>query len=141
MPFMKWESNYSVGIEEIDEQHKKLFGMVNDYFDAAKRQESNDALKDLFAGLSAYVLIHFRFEEKYFGRFNYENAEKHKNSHRELTEKLSDLLVKYDEGQLILAIEIGEFMRKWLISHICGTDQQYKECFQENWNSRKATVR
>jgi hemerythrin len=34
MSYLKWSDKYSLNVAEIDEQHEKLFSLVNDMYDA-----------------------------------------------------------------------------------------------------------
>lgn len=64
MALMSWSDNLSVNIKEIDEQHKKLVGMVNDLHDAMKMGKGNDVTGKILTGLIQYVGTHFACQSR-----------------------------------------------------------------------------
>ena len=55
MSLFAWSAKYSLHIGQIDEQHKKLVGMLNDLFDAMKAGKGNDVLDNVLSQLIAYT--------------------------------------------------------------------------------------
>jgi len=43
--FMKWDDSYSVGIQKIDDQHKKLIEIISDYYSLIK-DDRKEAMSD-----------------------------------------------------------------------------------------------
>ncbi len=60
--FIEWSGELSVGIEEIDEQHKVLVDLVNEMHDAIHRRRGSDVVKDVLSELAEYTKIHFAVE-------------------------------------------------------------------------------
>ena len=83
MAFMNWSNDYSVNVDQIDTQHKKLFDMVNGYSDALQQKKSAEAVAQLVNGLALYTISHFRNEEKLFDKYGYPDAENHKKKRSE----------------------------------------------------------
>jgi len=59
MSIMKWNDAYSVGVEEIDNQHKGLVNNLNELFDAMSIGKANDVLGKILDQLIRYAQIHF----------------------------------------------------------------------------------
>ncbi|TWX46552.1 hemerythrin domain-containing protein [Colwellia hornerae] len=78
-----WVAEYSVGNKEIDEQHKVLFTIINDFF----QQESKQAAIMTFKNLSSYIDLHFETEENLLRQINYPDTEDHIKKHAELRNK------------------------------------------------------
>jgi len=85
---IQWESKYETGVEEIDNQHKKLVGMINELYSAIKSGEGKKVLDKILQELASYVDIHFGTEEKYMEEFNYPGYLSHKREHDNFTEKV-----------------------------------------------------
>ncbi len=100
MAYMNWDNSFSVGVEEIDAQHKNLINIFNKFY---YRIESDDkkALGRLLASLVEYTVYHFATEEKYMKKFNYPDAENHIKEHQLFTEKVADVKKRFDSGMLI----------------------------------------
>ncbi len=51
MPLIQWNESFSVNVVEIDKQHQKLVGMINDLYDAMHQGKGNDVLGKIIDGL------------------------------------------------------------------------------------------
>jgi hemerythrin-like metal-binding protein len=129
---LNWEETYSVGVAEIDNQHKQLFATINELLDAINTNSPEETLGNIIEALLQYKNIHFDTEEKYFKQFNYEGTEEHLQKHREFSEKLNALKEKYPTYNIEFAFALVDFLENWLIDHLMTTDQKYKNCFQSN---------
>lgn len=132
MVLMEWTPNFSVGVTEIDEQHKKLVEMLNLLYDAMTQGKSKEVLSDILVGLIGYTGTHFGTEEKYFDQFNYPEKETHKSEHKKFVEKVTAFKSDFDSGNASVSIEIMNFLKDWLVNHIQGTDKRYSAFFNEH---------
>ena len=55
MPLMNWTDKLSVGVAVIDDDHKKLVGMVNELYDAMQSGRGKDSLGRILDGLVQYT--------------------------------------------------------------------------------------
>ncbi len=126
MPLMEWNEKLSVGIPTIDAEHKKLVAMLNDLYDAMQAKQSQAILGRVLDGLISYTASHFKHEETLFARTGYPAAAEHKKEHDDLTKQVLDVKKKYQEGgAATLSMEVLNFLRKWLLNHIQGSDKKY----------------
>ncbi|MGD9215006.1 MAG: bacteriohemerythrin [Desulfobacteraceae bacterium] len=131
MAYMNWDDKFSVGIEEIDTQHKNLIKMVNEFYGGVKADD-NKAMGALLTSLVEYTLHHFATEEKYMKKFNYPDTATHMKEHKAFTDKVSDVKERFGSGRLVLSLEITNFVKDWIIKHVLGTDKKYSKCFISN---------
>lgn len=131
MSLIEWDDNLSVGIEEIDNQHKKLIELINELHSAMRERRAKDALGKIINGLKDYAVEHFTTEEKYFDQFNYLNSGSHKKEHQNFIAKVNDFKSGFDKGKIMLSMEIMDFLKDWLISHIQKIDMAYAPFFHE----------
>lgn len=129
---LKWEDKYSVGVLEIDDQHKRMFAVINELLDAIDTGTTEEHLENIINSLVKYKIFHFATEENYFKKFNYEFTEEHTNKHREFNDKLAILQKKYPKYTVEFAFELIDFLEDWLINHLMVQDQKYKECFHSH---------
>jgi hemerythrin len=125
MALIIWSEDLSVGIKEIDEQHKKLVQMLNELHDAMSAGKSTLVMGDLLAKLIAYTQTHFQKEESYMSKYAYADLPAHKTEHTALTQKALDVQKRYKEGTAMVSIEVLSFLKNWLTTHIQGTDKKY----------------
>jgi hemerythrin len=129
---LEWEDSYSVGVQEIDEQHKKLFSIINELLKAVDEKKSDDNFSSIIEELVNYKTYHFQTEEKYFKLFNYEETDKHIASHRFFNDELGKIVEKHHKYDIYFAYDLVEFLENWLVDHLMVEDQKYKQCFSDN---------
>jgi len=115
----------SVGVAVLDDDHKKLVGMLNQLHDGMAAGRSRATLGKVFDELVDYTKTHFAREEQFFAETGYPAAEAHKKQHDELTMRVMDLQTRYNNGALTLSKEVMNFLKDWLAYHIKGHDQEY----------------
>lgn len=132
MPLLEWKDEYSVDIEEIDLQHKKIIELINILYEAMNEHKTKDVLEEIIMELTKYTVSHFAVEEQYFEKFGYVNAGSHKLAHKGFVDKVSNFKVDFNSGKSMLSMEILSFLKAWLIEHIVKIDREYTQCFKEN---------
>jgi hemerythrin-like metal-binding protein len=130
MPLIEWSEEYSVHISSIDSQHRKLFQMLNDLYEAMRSGKGNSAAPAVLRGLIAYTKEHFAEEERLMKSSNYPRYPEHKAEHDKLTAEVVRLVKEFDSGKTRLSVPLLEFLRTWLQSHIHGSDKQYSSHLQ-----------
>lgn len=123
--FISFTGEYSVGIANIDEQHKKIMDYINDVHAAVKQDNSLEQIKKILGEMAKFVVDHFAHEEKYFDKFNYPDTRKHKAIHEKLLGQVSDIITKINAGEDVNLIEVLIFLKNWLQTHILIEDKQY----------------
>ncbi len=127
----KWKDNFSVGIEEIDNQHKRLFEIGGEIYNLATLKDGQDHYDEIMAllkGLKDYTVYHFGFEESLMEKYNYDKIEEHKKQHAMFVEKLVDLETQeIDSRQKKVILDVLDFVVNWISSHILGSDFKYKD--------------
>ena len=128
---MSWSETLSVGDAELDEQHRTLFGLMNDLYEGMCLGNASGMISRLLDDLLAYTRLHFRNEEAYFDQFRYAERESHIKAHQALEQKLSEYREKFSQGETGMAMELLGFMRDWIIGHIMQMDSKYHSFFQD----------
>ncbi len=59
MPIMSWTDAYSVGVAEIDKQHKKLIDLINALHDAMSKGQAKAVIGKVLGELISYCASHF----------------------------------------------------------------------------------
>jgi hemerythrin len=122
---MMWSNELSVGIEHVDEQHKKLVGLLNGLHDAMKLGKGKDTLGKTLSDLVDYTAFHFKTEEDLFRIHAYPDYLIHKKEHDALTKQALDLKERFTRGDLFLSNKTMLFLKDWLNGHILGSDKKY----------------
>lgn len=129
MSLVKWSDDLSVGIQEIDEQHKVLVNLLNDMHDAIHQHRGTEACREILERLARYTEIHFAVEESLMRLFDYPDYEAHKAEHEQLIKELKDLQGRMAESGHSVTFQLLHFLKLWLTKHIMESDQEYTQFF------------
>ncbi len=125
MALLSWNERYSVGIREVDEQHKKLIDMINQLHDAMLSGKGREILDKIINSLVDYTKTHFSTEERLMKEYGYPGYLNHKAQHEEFIKKVAEFQRKFENGELTLSMEIMQFLKNWLSEHILGSDKKF----------------
>lgn len=129
---IQWQESYSVGIESLDNDHKKLISLLNQFTTAYDYAMSEEFEREALNDLVNYTQYHFEREEKLLEDNNYEDLEAHKAQHRKMIEQVIAFQNLYNEKGHESLNEISAYLADWLIKHINGTDKEYSELLTKN---------
>jgi hemerythrin len=120
-----WQESLSVGVEEIDLQHKLLIEKYNAFFTAYSEGQADKEVIRLFGFLEGYVATHFADEEKLQKRIGFPDYLKHREQHQELTRKVAEFKERLEKGgpDPALIASAGLLLTGWLIEHISIMDR------------------
>lgn len=130
MAIFEWDDSIALGIPAIDKQHKVLFEWVNSLDEAITGGDGAEKVGDMIINLITYVTAHFSEEERLMLSFNYPDLASHRSEHDQFVSKLQEIQVSFIAGNDMSA-SVLDFMVKWLVSHIKGTDQGYSRFIHE----------
>lgn len=125
MAFVDWKPEYSVGHMEIDQQHKKLVGIINQLHDAMKAGGRPEELMRIMDELVSYTRYHFAHEEKLMEKAGYTDLAAHRRVHRAMVEQVEKLRQEAGSSRAGFSIKLMGFLKNWLTDHILGTDRKY----------------
>lgn len=127
MSYFEWNDNLSVHDVLIDQDHKTLINMVNELHDAAELEQDYLSLSKILTRLATYTLEHFQREEDLMQASAYPVFKAHREQHRKLLERVTDLKHELENARTLVALETAELLRFWLTSHILLSDKQFAE--------------
>ena len=117
-----WDEILSVGVEEIDEDHRKLVNIFNILNHSVMAEESSDYLAATLAELINCTVWHFSHEERLMLKHRYEGIEEHKAEHQELINSAKELQQEILQADKPMVDEHIEFLERWLTEHILTAD-------------------
>jgi len=129
-----WTQDLSVGVSEIDDDHKMMFQLFNEVYLLSKKEPDRAHLCRLATELVDYTESHFKREEAIMAASAYPHCEKHIAIHQQLIKHIKQQVSLLETGQQS-SIDFVVFLKGWLIEHIEGTDQHilpYMAGYEEN---------
>jgi len=129
---INWEEKYSVKVQELDDHHKQLVNLMNELYEAIKSGNSTTEISVILDKLIDYTKFHFSSEEKFMIKCGYPGYDKHKSAHEQFVNKILEYQIEFKEGNLLLGMDVMNFLIKWLIRHISIEDKKYGIYFALN---------
>lgn len=125
MTYMKWTSDLDLGIEVIDNQHRRIVEYINDLYRAIERH-SRDEVGEVLEQLVEYTMSHFAFEEDLQEQAGYPFLHAHRKVHELFSRKVADFQHRFELGEDV-SRQLLTTLRAWLINHIKRDDADYAE--------------
>lgn len=121
------KDEYKIGVEHIDEQHKKLFELADKAYMLLKDEftiDKYDRIVEILNELKEYTIFHFKSEEEYMESINYKRMFTQKIEHDRFIKALEEIdLTHVDQNQDESLVKMLEFLNQWLTEHILKNDK------------------
>jgi hemerythrin len=127
----QWSDEYTLGIDEIDQQHRRLIEIADQIYQIMHEQwriDKYNQILEVLGELKEYTVYHFKSEEEYMAKIGYKKRFSHAMEHSAFVEKLNGLdLRDLDEKQDKYLLELLGFITDWVVNHIMTTDKLYTQ--------------
>ena len=120
-----WNSTYSVKVKQCDDDHKKLFALIEELNDAMRSRQGALIIDGIVEDLESYAKFHFTGEEALMARTQYPGLAAHRAEHQRFVQSVAKFRQDLNNGVPGQSISVSTFMTNWLINHIMGTDKRY----------------
>jgi len=125
-------TQFSVGNEMIDSEHRNLLKMIHDV-ESAIRAGNSSTLPQSFKLLEDCVAAHFTDEEKIAQAIGFDftqNKLEHQYVQNELRHMVEDLVAKNGAWSESVAAHYSFFLSEWMVEHILQEDMLMKPVLQ-----------
>jgi hemerythrin-like metal-binding protein len=142
MAYMTWKADMSVGLEELDQDHRFLIQVINRLAVNAEDDGDAEAIRECLASLRNYAEFHFAREESVMRACGYSTLAEHQDEHRAFTREIAAIVDRFDQGDANVRAEINEnligYLKDWLTHHILVVDMGYRPLVEGNDKARAA---
>ncbi|MCX6135362.1 MAG: bacteriohemerythrin [Ignavibacteriales bacterium] len=122
---MTWKNEYNVDVSLLDQQHKKLFGLIEELrLNLVERTQYRN-LDDVVAALGQYAEAHFLSEERLMHQSGYPDYANHKLAHESMIGRIQQYQREVNHGNSSVAEELHAYLISWWSNHILGIDRRY----------------
>lgn len=122
---VRWHEGMSVGVEELDDDHRVLIDLINQVAGADNRRDRL-TLEAVLDELVDYTVFHFEREEAMMSAAAFPDLAAHRRMHAVLAEQVTAirrrLVVSGDDN---LGDDVLDFLSLWLSDHILKADAVY----------------
>ncbi|MBF0199208.1 MAG: hemerythrin family protein [Planctomycetes bacterium] len=122
--FINWCILFECDSGIIDEEHKQLFKIANEFYNNIKEKKGDNAIYQTLNELTKYAQDHFSHEENILKDTDFPTSEleNHKQIHANLILEIFSIHNTQMSNQLG---EVKRFLTNWLIMHILIEDRKY----------------
>jgi hemerythrin len=124
---IKWTTDLSVGDKSVDDDHKRLFDLI----DALSRAKMGHAdLNSILDQLKLYTEEHFSKEELHMRKMHFPGLEEHIKRHKAFEEWLSTIRSMYSrfpQSPFIVGDSVNSYLQRWAREHILEEDMTFRD--------------
>ena len=121
MGIVSWQKEYSVGNEQIDDEHKVFVKIIGRIHDAAIQKKSIEDIRRILRELETYAVFHFVSEENIMIDSAFPELEEHKKEHKKLLNTLEEKIKKVTSNEEEPRTLVY-FLVNWFIEHTTNRD-------------------
>jgi hemerythrin-like metal-binding protein len=116
----------SVGIGEIDVQHRKMIRKINEIAEAVDKGMSREEILEAINFFEVYSEEHFTTEEAFMTRFNYPEYPDHKKIHEAILADMARIRDRFKGGKADAkdVYEEGKRVADWFVEHMKHVDSR-----------------
>jgi hemerythrin len=132
---VQWGDHMSVGVPEIDAQHKALFDLGTRIYENWRGGDSVKGLRPLVDKLSSLLPAHFAYEERRLVEADFADVDHHAAEHRGMLKEFADIHERFhaiDDGEharggslLAPGWPIMQFVLGFTVGHVATSDMSY----------------
>ncbi|MXP78142.1 response regulator [Lachnospiraceae bacterium WCA-9-b2] len=132
-----WKDEYNIGVDIIDQEHKRLFKIINKLFRFSdEKSKSQWACQEGIKFFKDHAVKHFAEEENYMASINYERLKVHRHIHSEFRERTLPALEEELEKTKYCTDSVEHFLgvcAGWLVGHTLMEDRAITGKGRSRW--------
>ncbi|MDJ0610300.1 MAG: bacteriohemerythrin [Kiloniellales bacterium] len=158
MFFMQWTPGMSVGVPELDDDHKVLIRVINQLAENAESDGRPAVVRQCLYALMRYAEYHFGREEEVMNACGFPELSTHREEHQRFITKIRSVAASFEQGEsgpeaaagkttasikdsetgARLDQELLDFLKNWLNHHILVIDMAYRPLVENRPEAREA---
>ncbi len=117
MSVLQWRDEFSLGIEEVDHEHRELIELIRDLQQKMQGGADPDRILEALGEIYAQIAAHFALEEKAMRVMNYPAYADHKEDHETLLDDLRDIMDEVEDDGLLDEAQLTDDLDRWFSDH------------------------
>ena len=142
MPPIQWTTAMSVGMQELDDDHKVLIDVINRLETNAGEGAQPDVARSSLMSLRRYAEFHFAREEKVMTVCEFPGIGVQKSEHHDFIERIREVTGRFDadpeSAAQVVNTELLDYLKSWLSHHILIEDMAYRPYGERNAAAKQA---
>jgi len=125
MPLLEWRAAFSVGVPEVDHEHRELIDLINAAHAKLGETGAQHLVADFLGEIHARVSSHFALEEKLMRVQGYDEYEGHKADHERLLDEIRDIMDAYEDRAGFDENAFAGRLEVWFTEHFRTKDARF----------------
>ncbi len=123
-----WSEFLSVGVQEMDEEHRQFIARVNELNKAIIESEDKATVERMMDLMLMEAAHHFWHEEKLLAKWNYPETDAHIAAHAELKAQFERVMKQFAESDISFVWALkGLHVKQLLVEHLLKEDMKYRD--------------
>jgi len=132
MKQVQWSEEFSVGVNELDQHHQQLIGLLNRMISATGTTVAHtETISGILVEMTHFAQTHFKAEEKLMAVYGYPGLKEQRKQHRAFRKKIADFTAAVSLGDKQIQDDLLKFLADWFNYHILESDMAYRPFFKE----------
>jgi hemerythrin-like metal-binding protein len=138
MPQFRWTEAMSVGVPELDDDHKVLIDVINQLEAGLEGPAHGEVIGRCLNTLGRYAEFHFAREEKVMTACNFYAVDCHKSEHQRFIRRIRGFSDLCRDHRAAVGEELLDYLKNWLQHHILIQDMAYRPYAEDSADARQA---
>ena len=139
---IQWTPAMSVGLRELDDDHKLLIDVINRLEASTENGGKREVARNCLMSLRRYAEFHFAREEKVMTACEFPGIGVQKQEHRDFIERIREVTGRFDadpeDSARVVNTELLDYLKNWLSHHILIEDMAYRPFVERNAIAKQA---
>ena len=122
MTLLTWTTEFSVGIEAVDVEHREMIDMINAFYDELQGRRDATSIEHFLGDIHMTISAHFALEERVMQRSNYAEFDAHKEDHEDLLDQIRELMDTFSVDPTNGLKLLKERLSDWFAVHFSTFD-------------------
>jgi len=123
MNMIEWREEFSIGLPEVDQEHRALIATINQLQAQATSGASAQMIAERLGDIHAGIAAHFALEERRMVTLGYDQYIVHKLDHERLLDEILDIQDGVQASGRYDPDRLGETLSRWFGEHFRTHDK------------------
>ena len=135
---IRWNDSLSVGVPEIDEEHRRFIARVNDLNQAIIECKDKPTVERLLDLMLMEATHHFWHEQQLLTEWKYPDRAVHAAKHAHLTEQFEVVMKEFERADVSFTWALkGLHIKQLLIDHLLKEDMKFRDFLRKQEESNR----
>ena len=117
MSLLQWRDEFSVGIAEVDHEHRELIELIGKLQQDLQTGNNTQKIMLSLGEIYAQISSHFALEEKMMRNTRYQAYPEHKEDHETLLDDLRDIMDDVEDDGILDEVQLSDDLNRWFSDH------------------------